>query len=83
MAVWSKALPLAALCLSPLASFESHLSGEGVASDLGLGGGFAPCTIVSSTSYNWLVMTYPQYGRKSDEKLNSQFKKSHPTCSNE
>ena len=38
MAVWSKALPLTASCLSPLPGFES-LPGQ-VASDLGLGGGF-------------------------------------------
>ena len=29
----------------------------------------SPHTLVFSTSYNCLVMTSPQYGRKSDEKL--------------
>ena len=37
-AVWSKAPPLTARCLSPLPGFESRP--EKVASDLGLGGGF-------------------------------------------
>ena len=39
-----------------------------VASDLELGGvSFPMDTSLSSTSYNWPVITKPQYDRKSDE----------------
>ena len=41
MAVWSEAPPLTASCLSPLPGFESRPGHVKVASDLGLGGGFA------------------------------------------
>ena len=55
-AVWSKAPPLTARCLSPLHGFEIPAwACEKVASDLGLGGGFLLGTPVSSTTYNWLV----------------------------
>ena len=65
MAMWSKALPLTASCLSPLFGIKSQ-SGAceklKVASDLGLGTVFCTGTPVSSTSYN--------YGRKSYEVQN-------------
>ena len=52
MAVWSKALPTTASCLSPLTVVESSAgASEKIPSDLGLGGGFA------STTFNWLVTT--------------------------
>ena len=42
MALWSKALPLTASCLSPLPGFKSQARlYEKVAGDLGLGGGFS------------------------------------------
>ena len=40
MAVWFKALPLTASCLSPLSGFVPTWACEEVASDLGLGGVF-------------------------------------------
>ena len=48
-----------------------------VASDLWLDGGFAPGTLVSSTTYNWLVT---QYGSKGDDKRNSQRIPNIGTC---
>ena len=39
---------------------------EKVASGFRLGSLFSLGTPVSSTTYNWLIMTKPQYGRKSD-----------------
>ena len=38
-----------------------------MASDLGLGSGFYQALL----TYNWLVATWPQYGRKSDTILNT------------
>ena len=72
MAVWSKALPLTASCLSQLPGFKSWWPCEKVASDLWLDGGFPLVFPVSSTSYNWQVTPKPPYGRKSDEKSNFQ-----------
>ena len=42
-----------------------------VASDFNLGSSLGG-TPVSSTTYNWLVTTSPQYGRKSDDKQKSE-----------
>ena len=55
-AMWSKALPLTASCLSSLSGFESPETCEKVASDL-RSICFLPGTPVASTSYNWLVTT--------------------------
>ena len=43
------------------------LSMPNMASDLGLGSGFYQALL----TYNWPVATWPQYGRKSDEILNT------------
>ena len=48
---------------------------EKVASDLGLCGDFRRVLWFSAKSYNWLVTTSPQYGRKGEEKRNSKFEK--------
>ena len=65
MAVRSNALPLTVSCESLTTAWVSipPKACEKVASDLGLGGVFLPGTPVSATSYDWLVTTYPQYGR--------------------
>ena len=63
MAVWSKAPPLTACCLSPLPGLEFR---PGHARRLpviwGKAAFFLLVTPVSSTTYNWLVTNYPQYG---------------------
>ena len=41
--------------------------GPMLASSPGLWKWLSPDTPVSSTTYNWVVTTYPEYGRKSDE----------------
>ena len=69
MAVWSKALPLTASCHSPLSGFKSHPEYVRMLPvRLWIRRWFSPVTLVSSTSYNWLVMTSPQYGRNNDKK---------------
>ena len=53
---WSKVLPLTASGLSPLPGYEfrqGHVRKLPVTLDIG--GGFRRGTMVSSTSYNWLV----------------------------
>ena len=72
MAMWSKALPLTA-------SFSHHCLGSGPTRSmlescqwLGVRRWFLPGTPVFSTSYNWIVTTLLQFGRKSDEKRNSK-----------
>ena len=58
MAVWSRALPLTANCLSPLPVFESHPEHVG---KLPVTWGYAvflPGTAVISTSCNWRITTY-------------------------
>ena len=53
-----------------------HVSSfEKIATGLVLGGIFWPSNPVSLTSYNWLVSTWPRYGRKSDEKTINNNKK--------
>ena len=71
MAVWSKALLLTASCLSSL--FKSHLGMWKSCQWLGIRQWFSPDTPVSSTSYNWLVTTWPQYSRKKVEFFFSKF----------
>ena len=59
MTVWFKALPLTASYLSQLPGFESWLEHvRKLAQDLKYGGS----SLLSSTTYHWLTMTY---GRKS------------------
>ena len=75
MAVWSKALPLTASYLwlwvrLTLAMWES-------CQWLGLWRWFLAGTPVSSTSYNWLVTTWPQYGRRSEENKQNPNSMSH------
>ena len=59
---WSQALPLTACCLT--AAQVHILAGacEKVASDLGLGSVFLAGSTVSSTTYNWLVTIWVNYG---------------------
>ena len=45
---------------------------EKVASDMGLGGGFQFLWFLPPVTYNMLVTTQLQYGRKSDENPNSK-----------